>query len=40
MTHSARPADLCMANQCMDAPAPNAHPRVVTLELTVTDPDP
>jgi hypothetical protein len=25
-----------VANQCMDAPAPNAHSRVATLELTVT----
>ena len=33
-------SDLHMANQCIDAQAPNAHSRVATLELTVTAPDP
>src|SRR5674476_1133391 len=36
MTHSEPLADLYVANQRMDAPAPNAHSRVATLELTVT----
>jgi hypothetical protein len=35
MTGTEPLADL-YANHCMDAPAPNAHPRVVTLEVTVT----
>ena len=34
MTRTKPLADL-YANHCMDAPAPNAHSRVVTLEVTV-----
>lgn len=39
MTRTEPLADLHMANQRMNAPAPNTHSRVATLELIVTAPD-